>query len=626
MNFQTFLALQKGTENFAAGLESLWFTNKNGKKFVLLFEDISECLRSIWEHGDQINKEFKGDWTYEETKYRDGLGKHLTALSPNSVSANLGSQTPNTVKSLEMYAAYMLGGFNLTEIEPSASILSKQYLDQLFVPSERKIAFQQWLETTGRKPKSAQSYAGAIAGILSRIAGHDLFEIVNPAQFEKEVSEIGHNAEYIEINKNGNGMYRAALSNYSKFLSFAGLESKFEIFDIETCPKIVILSGIIQSLLAKPFAILTGASGTGKTKLAEAIAEHFRNHEEVFEATNYAIVPVGADWTDNRNVLGFVNHLREDGLEDKRPIYQSTKVLDLLLEANNTPSVPYFLILDEMNLSHVERYFADFLSTMEQKNGELSLHDEGPREGFEYTLPRFSGDTDGIPRKLRYPKNLFVIGTVNVDETTYMFSPKVLDRANVIEFNVTENDIASFLNEPGGYPPAEKAADGTAEAFLALALKAQNDSPDEGLEPLPDSVKTQANTHILKFFTILKAGRFEFAFRSSKEVLRYLRICRHLSGNQADWDSADWKADLDDQVLQKLLPKLHGSVGRIGGLLAELAHYCATGEPRAEDAASLNLKDVLLLSEDGAAFPRSLKKLRSMVDTLLDEQFVSFVH
>ena len=383
---------------------------------------------------------------------------------------------------------------------------------------------------------------------------------------------------------------------------------------------------LINSLLAKPLTILTGTSGTGKTKLAELIAQHFRNHEEAAKATNFAIVPVGADWTDNRNVLGFVNHLREDGLEDKRPIYQSTKVLDLMLEANNFPSAPYFLILDEMNLSHVERYFADFLSTMEQKDGHLFLHDEGPREDLYYKLPRFSGDTEGVPRKLRYPTNLFVIGTVNIDETTYMFSPKVLDRANVIEFNVTENDIASFLNEPGGYPPAEKAADGTGEAFLALALKAQNDSPDEGLEPLPDSVKTQANAHILKFFTILKAGRFEFAFRSSKEVLRYLRICRHLSGNQADWDSADWKADLDDQVLQKLLPKLHGSVGRIGGLLAELAHYCATGEPRAEDAASLNLKDVLLLSEDGAAFPRSLKKLRSMVDTLLDEQFVSFVH
>src|SRR5690606_24433993 len=95
---------------------------------------------------------------------------------------------------------------------------------------------------------------------------------------------------------------------------------------------------------------------------------------------------------------------------------------------------PYFLILDEMNLSHVERYFADFLSVMESKDF-IKLHSS-------------EVDINQVPSKIEWPINLFIIGTVNIDETTYMFSPKVLDRANVIEFRVDKDDIKRFLESP----------------------------------------------------------------------------------------------------------------------------------------------------------------------------------
>src|SRR5690606_3454364 len=107
-------------------------------------------------------------------------------------------------------------------------------------------------------------------------------------------------------------------------------------------------------------------------------------------------------------------------------------IVHLLYKASKPENAnkPFFLILDEMNLSHVERYFADFLSIMESKD-TIKLYTGKERKSLD-------GIT--IPFEIGWPKNLFIIGTVNIDETTYMFSPKVLDRANVIEFRITENE------------------------------------------------------------------------------------------------------------------------------------------------------------------------------------------
>ena len=403
--------------------------------------------------------------------------------------------------------------------------------------------------------------------------------------------------------------------------------SNLDTFQMDKLPENIIKYPLVQCGLTKPFTILTGASGTGKTKLAESLAGHYRNRSDVSKATNVSIVPVGADWTDNRNVLGFVNHLRDTGPEGaKQPIYQSTPVLDLLLEAiqPSSNSTPHFLILDEMNLSHVERYFADFLSTMEQTDGKLYLHDEGPDRDDTFTLSRFEGDHTGVPRSISYPDNLYIIGTVNIDETTYMFSPKVLDRANVIEFKVEHQDISNFLDSPGNYPETEQAAKGAAEAFHHLGLQARHGD----LNALPEPVQEEVQKHLLELFDIMQEGRFEFAYRTAKEVMRYMSVCRHLAADKDAWDNntdnKGWKSDLDDQVLQKILPKLHGSIGRVGPLLANLADYCHQGKP-AEEGKSKALKEFIDLKPDDSGFKKSYSKLRSMSQTLIDEQFVSFI-
>ncbi len=373
-----------------------------------------------------------------------------------------------------------------------------------------------------------------------------------------------------------------------------------------------------------------------------ALAKSGKGFKKCLSVQTFVIVPVGSDWTDNRNVLGFVNHLHTNG---DKPVFQSTPVLDLIFEANNNKDLPFFLILDEMNLSHVERYFADFLSVMEQRDGELTLHSEGPRDDENFRLPRYENDPVGVPRTLPYPQNLFVIGTVNVDETTYMFSPKVLDRANVIEFEVESDQISDFLSAPHEYPESPKAEDGVAEAFLALARKSRLDPGNGGLDALGGPVAEGVQEHLVALFEILKRGRFEFAYRTANEVMRYLRVCRYLAAEESDeardaWDNGGWRDDLDVQIVQKILPKLHGSMGRVGHLLGALAAYCggATEDaafayfPGGKDGANpavtgLPLSEALKPVTDGAhEFSKSRRKLVSMIQVLLEEQFVSFIN
>lgn len=385
---------------------------------------------------------------------------------------------------------------------------------------------------------------------------------------------------------------------------------------------------LLKSLAAKPFVILTGNSGTGKTKLAELFAQWLCRGEK----KQIALIPVGADWTDNRNVLGFVNHIRlcqPAGEKLDVPVYQTTAILDLLLEASLKPTIPFFLILDEMNLSHVERYFADFLSAMESSDSKLHLHCEGRN------LPRKSDGPADVPEKLTLPTNVFVIGTVNIDETTYMFSPKVLDRANVIEFRVDANAPQFFLKS-GGKPitPITHAPLGYAEAFLELSLRVRglhDGSPLTLVDSLPDSAKAglaKCYAVIGDLFALMQKCHQEFAFRSMTEMLRFLAVDYELTA-----DKANWKAEhaLDTQILQKVLPKLHGSKRKLGALLVVLAKYCESGKITDSEACFNDQYALETYEVDGdkmskaPAFKNSHRKLCEMILTIRRDQFVSFI-
>jgi hypothetical protein len=343
-----------------------------------------------------------------------------------------------------------------------------------------------------------------------------------------------------------------------------------------------LISRLCASLLTKPFVILTGLSGSGKTKLAQAFVQWVCQDE-----SQYRIIPVGADWTNREPLLGYPNALKPE--EYVKP---DSGVLDLIIQADNQPELPHFLILDEMNLSHVERYFADFLSVMESKE-EIPLYAEGTVQ-------------NGVPAKLKVPSNLFIIGTVNIDETTNMFSPKVLDRANTIEFRVTQNEMQNFLGnikEINMDALTGKGA-GMAKSFLYMAAN-KDFTSDQTI-----------NNALVQFFGELKKTGAEFGYRSATEILLLIHQLTVLDS------SLTKEQKIDIAIMQKLLPKLHGSRRKLCPVLETLGSFCVTGDAKI-------VKDVFEKPDfdyNGAnvLYPLSLEKISRMYRSAIDNGFASF--
>lgn len=269
-------------------------------------------------------------------------------------------------------------------------------------------------------------------------------------------------------------------------------------------------------------------------------------------------------------------------------------VLDLIIHANLQPDLPHFLILDEMNLSHVERYFADFLSVMESKE-EIPLYAEGTAQ-------------NGVPAKLKVPSNLFIIGTVNIDETTNMFSPKVLDRANTIEFSVTQDEMKNFLGNIRDINMDALTAKGAgmAKSFLEMAASKEFATADIA----------EINVALVQFFGELKKTGAEFGYRSASEILRLIHQLSVLDNTLRTHQK------IDIAIIQKLLPKLHGSRRKLCPILETLGSFCITGNVSI-------IKDVFEkadfdYNDANVLYPLSLEKIARMYRGAIDNGFASF--
>lgn len=315
------------------------------------------------------------------------------------------------------------------------------------------------------------------------------------------------------------------------------------------------------------------------------------------------LVPVRADWNDSRGLLGFWNPIFDR--------YERTDLIDLLLRAADDLEHPYFVILDEMNLARVEYYFSDFLSAME--SGEaIPLHSDDALD-------------ETVPASLRLPPNVFVVGTVNVDETTHAFSPKVLDRASVIEFNdVLIHHALSGADEAlpqGGFrlmdPALRVETFRVAEGATRRALKA------ELVEAGPTYSERLTNLHAL-----LERYHLHFGYRVIDEITTFVALARQRVGD----DEASLATAFDLAVCQKVLPKLNGGreldepLRRLLAFMIDPEHFSGDEWRDAEGRWSKAYEARLNQVEDSeVAYPRSAHKIARMLRRLGETGFVSFL-
>lgn len=333
------------------------------------------------------------------------------------------------------------------------------------------------------------------------------------------------------------------------------------------------------SLMTKPFVILSGLAGSGKTQLALAFARAMSENVE----QQLCVVPVGADWTNREPLLGYPNALKQG--EYMQP---ESGALQIMMRALRNPQKPYFLVLDEMNLSYVERYFADFLSALES-NQKIPLWEKPDECDSE------------VDASIALPKNLFIVGTINVDETTYMFSPKVLDRANVIEFKITDTEMEQFLGQNMNIDvhAADGACVNMGQDFVQKATSNETDNSE------------LAQRTLLEFFKVLKKVNAEFGYRSATEIYRFI------ANAKACADGMTENEILDAAIVQKLLPKLHGSRKKLEPALKALWGLCMTDDHKTEAITREN-------AEQYAKFAEAADKIQRMMQTALDNGFTSF--
>lgn len=365
-----------------------------------------------------------------------------------------------------------------------------------------------------------------------------------------------------------------------------------------------VLTRYFLSLKTKPFVILTGISGTGKTKIAQIFADYIcQDEEKGAKEKRIAFLSVRPDWMDNKGLLGFYNILDET--------YHETPLLNLLLEARDNPDVPYFVILDEMNLAKVEQYFSDFLSIMESRTSDNMIGEQIYLHSID-NLKTLSGNE--IPKGIYIPKNIYFTGTVNVDETTYMFSPKVLDRANVIEFN--EVDLKGYIS-----------GSGKDDQFCLANPDVTNDLISPAVEPFCSikdykkliTVIEDSHNPLGELLTCLKKYNLHFGYRVVNEMSRFVWISKDFMGDHFDIDEA-----FDIQILQKILPKFHGTQGKLEDPLKDLLSLCY-GQTNLQENVSDDMIQKADEFDEEAVYPRSAKKIARMLKNLKNQGYTSFI-
>ena len=315
---------------------------------------------------------------------------------------------------------------------------------------------------------------------------------------------------------------------------------------------------VITAIKSKPFLLLAGISGTGKSRivreLARACWDEGTPEYEAQKPMNFEMIQVKPNWHDSTELMGYVSRV------SGKPVYIVGDFLRFITKAWENLEVPHFLCLDEMNLAPVEQYFAEFLSVIESRksngNGTVitdPILKKSTEDWYRVLTAELTGENEALRNQfleegITIPQNLIVVGTVNMDETTFSFSRKVLDRAMTIEMN--EVDLYAGLQNK-----YERIGKLTRDMLIGTAV--------EGVDVYADNeeVCNKVLTYLQAVNDVLDRTPFKIAYRTRNEFLLYvvnnLPYTTDENGNEFSEDEIIAIA-LDEITSMKILSRIEG--------------------------------------------------------------------
>lgn len=339
------------------------------------------------------------------------------------------------------------------------------------------------------------------------------------------------------------------------------------------------LSNLYLSLKTKPFVILAGISGTGKSKIVRLFANALG---ATTENNQFNLISVRPDWNDGCDLIGYKN-LNDEFIEG-----QLTKTIIEASKPENKDK-PYFICLDEMNLARVEYYLSDYLSVIESRQ----------KVGEEIITDKLVQDKD-----LHIPENIYLVGTVNMDDTTFTFSRKVLDRANTIEFS--DVDLGNLFGDSDNENTETLNINNN---FLKTNYLKTIDIEEEYRE-----YAKEINKKIIEINEILKKSKKQFAYRVRDEILFYM-----IENKKSEL--LDENLAFDYQIMQKILPAINGSERSIEKILVDLFNFIC--EKTVIEFADIEEAENYLQNED-VRYKNSAEKIIHMLKGYNDDGYVSY--
>ena len=598
--------IQQGLSQFVVKYDSQTYKGsfRDTTRDSLLKDGLSTRANSLWKMAEYVIASYDNNAAIPISQYIKGW---LTLASKQN------DQILFLEENINNWGMYDAQGTRLGGEDYILQFFSQQSkIQSLFSSPETddiSELFATYLKNEGKSAATVDRYVkqvpnnSEVQNVVQAIAGTTvLFDVMDVAK----LLQISQKVAAQDFDQKGGNMYSAGINAYTHFISNLNLfrkkigQERFSTIQskVTTLPPSEVLSKYAQYLTAlrtKPFMLLAGISGTGKSRIVRELArscyEVGSKEYTAHKPKNFEMIQVKPNWHDSTELLGYVSRI------SGTPEFVAGDFLRFIVKAWENLDTPHFLCLDEMNLAPVEQYFAEYLSVVESRKFEDGKIVTDPiikpvdAEWYKKLVRELtkveSIQEDFVKDGISLPPNLFVVGTVNMDETTYSFSRKVLDRAMTIEMNEVDlnGGLQKNVSELGHID---------SNCFKPVFVEGCDVYNDH--KELCDKVID----YLTEVNNILEGTPFKIAYRTRNEFLVYAVNRQLLAGEGSD----TLNSALDEMTSMKILSRIEGDAAKTETVLKGL--------------------DKLLKDKGFDEKGISLSKIKEMQDKLMATDYCSF--